>query len=74
MKIEKYLNEGEKFKMQDYWNDPVIKKVGKISQDLDYDVFKAAAFAIELLTNVNFHDAASVLEKYVKKEYTKRNK
>jgi arabinogalactan endo-1,4-beta-galactosidase len=72
MKIEKYLNEGERFKMQDYWNDPTVRKVPKISQDLEYDIFKAAAFAIELLTNVNFHGAASVLEKYVMKEYAKR--
>lgn len=74
MKIEKYLTEGEKFRMQDYYNDPVIKKVGKISQELDYDIYKSAAFAIELLTNVNFHGAALALEKYVIKEYAKNNK
>jgi len=71
-RIDKYLNESMQFKMQDYWQDPVIKKgTQQIAQKLDYDIYGSAAFAIELLTQVNFHGAAAVLERFVKKEYTK---
>ncbi len=45
-----------------------FKTVGKVSALVDYDIYTAAAFAIELLTDVNFHDAAKVLREYVEKE------
>jgi len=74
MKLRKVLNEAYKFEMKDYWNDPALKSIPKLSNQLDYDIYKSAAYAIELLTNVNFHEAAKTLDRFVTKHYAKNNK
>jgi hypothetical protein len=74
MKIEKYLNEADKFEMKNYWDDPALKSIPKVSKDLDYDLYKTAAYAIELLTNVNFHKAARHLDLFITRQYAKDNK
>ena len=74
MKLRKALNEADKFEMKNYWNDPALKSIPKVSNDLDYDLYKTAAYAIELLTNVNFHRAARHLDLFITKEYAKDNK
>lgn len=71
MIIEKYLNEADKFEMKNYWNDPALKSISKVSSDLGHDLYKTAAYAIELLTNVNFHEAAKHLDRFVTKQYAK---
>lgn len=66
MKINKYLT--EEVWMPNDLNPKISKEVSKVSKLVDYSVEGAAAFAISLLEDVNFHDAAAVLNKYVVKK------
>ena len=67
MKIKQYLK--EEVWMPNELNPKISKEVSKISRLVDYDLEAAAAFAISLLEDVNFHDAAAVLNKYVVRKF-----
>ncbi|GAF68558.1 unnamed protein product [marine sediment metagenome] len=71
MKLRQALNEADKFEMKNYWNDKALKSIPKVSNELSYNPYRAAAYAIELLTNVNYHEAAKVLDLFVTKDYAK---
>lgn len=74
MKLRKVLNEADKFEMKNYWDDPALKSIPKVSNELDYELYRSAAYAIELLTNVNFHAAARHLDLFVTKHYAKNQR
>jgi hypothetical protein len=63
-KIDKYLTEEW---MPNNLNPKLNREVSKISKMVDYDIAAAAAFAVSLLEDVNFHEAAKVLNDYAVK-------
>lgn len=66
---DKYLSLNEGWEMK--YQKEVRKWVPKISAAVDYDIFAAAAIAYELLTDVNYHEAAAAIEKVVKRDMKK---
>ena len=67
MKVkDKYLKENLNEGWESQYRKETNKWVSKISKDIDYDIFAAAAIAYELLTDVNFHEAAAAIDRIVK--------
>lgn len=65
MKMEKYLKEEW---MPNNLNPNLRREVSKISKLVDYELNAASAFAVSLLEDVNFHEAAKVLNDFVVKK------